>query len=113
MLQRWEDGVISPCQHETPPDTEPMTTTIPKTQSILEGLKQLPAIGNPESLVHKLAAAEIAMQEAQAKFEDEVRKLADEITEEGDGWTYDEIWKTDLRGNTIIMKHLRAKGLDA
>jgi len=88
-------------------------TTTPKTQSILEGLKQLPAIGNAESLTHNLAAAEIAMQEAQAKFEAEVRKLADEITEEGDGWTFDEIWSTVLRGNTIIMNHLRAKGLDA
>jgi hypothetical protein len=90
-------------------------TTTPKTDSILIGIKQLPTISESAAteIVSKLRRAEIAMQEAEAKYAQALRDIADVLAEDGDGWSFHEIWKTDLRGNTEIIRHLRAKGLDA
>lgn len=82
----------------------------PQTNTILTGLKQLPTIATDtaESLARKVQRAEIALIEAQEKFNEALRGLADDITEDGDGWTVDEIWATDLRGNAEIMQRVRA-----
>ena len=87
----------------------------PKTDSVLSGINQLPDISTiaAVSMVHKLRKAEIAMQEAEAAFTAALHDIADEISDSNDGWKFDEIWKTDLRGNTEIMRRLRSKGLDA
>tara|TARA_B110000495_G_scaffold167453_1_gene153946 strand:+ start:285 stop:554 length:270 start_codon:yes stop_codon:yes gene_type:complete len=84
----------------------------PQTETILSGLKQLPSISEStaEELTNKLRRAEIAIQEAQERFNQAQRELADEITEEGNGWTFEEIWKTDLRFSFEVMSYLRLKG---
>jgi hypothetical protein len=100
----------------TPPTTKShCCIDTPKTNSILQGIKQLPTIAEStaEQIVWKLRKAEIALQEAEAKYSQALRDIADDITEEGDGWTFDQIWMTDIRGNAEIMRHLRAKGIDA
>jgi hypothetical protein len=88
--------------------------TTPKTDSILSGIKQLPSISDSTAteIVSKLRRAEIAMQEAGESYEQALRDIADTISKEGAGWRFDEIWKTDLRGTTEIIRHLRLKGLD-
>jgi len=87
----------------------------PITDTTLTGLRQLPTIASrtAEEMVGRLRAAEIAMEEAQANVHQALCAIADEITEEGDGWSFDEIRKTDLRGNPVMMSYLRDKGLDA
>lgn len=91
------------------------TSPTPKSDSILIGIKHLPTIteSTANEIVSGLRRAEIAMNKAEEDYLKALRKIADEISEEGDGWSFDEIWKTDLRGNAEIMRHLRAKGLDA
>lgn len=86
----------------------------PKTDEILAGIKQLPEISllTASLLVIKLRNAEIAMQKATCEFNDALRDIADQITNEDDGWTFDEVWKTNLRGSDVMMRHLRANGLD-
>ena len=107
----WQNGVVSETQHT---HNNTMNAT-PKTDSILNGVKQLDGItlSTAEELVRKIRTAETAMRAAQEKFAQSLRDLADELTTEGDGWTFQEIWMTDLRGSSEIMQHLRAKGLDA
>jgi len=85
-----------------------------RTDAIIEGLKRLPSIGQSsvESLSTRIRAAEIAVMEAQAKLEKEIERLADSLTEEGDGWTFDEIWQTNLRGDARLIKYLREQGKD-
>jgi len=89
--------------------------TTPKTDSILRGIKQLPSISDSAAneIVSKLRLAEIVMQDAEENYSQALRDIADDITEDGGGWSFDEIWTTDLRGTTEIIRHLRAKGLDA
>jgi hypothetical protein len=107
-------AIVHPLPAGTPnhQPTKPMT---PKTDSILIGIKQLPTISESTAndIVRKLRIAEVALQKAEEQYTQALRDIADDITEDGDGWTFDEIWKTDLRGTTEIIRHLRAKGLDA
>ena len=114
FLEQWLENfsIQTAPQRVSQPHDEIKTT--PKNESILSGIIQLASIsdGTALEIVSKLRRAEIAMYEAGERYEQALRDIADTISEEGTGWSFDEIWKTILRGITGIIRHLRSKGLD-
>lgn len=83
------------------------------TQSIAEGIAQLvdaPSQSTITEMTSKLRRAERAKAEAEEAYEDALKDLAMSLIDNGDGWTEDEIWVTDLRGDAIIMATVRANG---
>ncbi len=93
------------------------TMSTPKTDTVLSGLLQLPDISPTlaEELVVKLRKAELALRQAEADMISAAHQIADEIisVNGSDGWSFDEIWKTELRGNPDIIIRLRYKKHDA
>lgn len=79
------------------------------TENLAQGLAQLPDIGSDSigRMLRKVSAAEAAIVEAQRKLDEAIADLAEDLTTEGDGWTLDEIWMTDLRGNAALMRRVR------
>ena len=88
----------------------------PQTDTVLTGLLQLPSISRAaaEELVVKLRKAELALRQAEADLISAAHGIADEIisVNGSDGWSFDEIWRTDLRGNADIIIRLRYKKHD-
>lgn len=83
----------------------------PVTASIRAGARQLPDIGGMtvNTLTHDIRRAEESLRVAEERLLEAKKKFADDITAVGDGWTFDEIWATDLRGDRDIISYLREK----
>ena len=79
------------------------------TESIKSDLKYLPDISTSMTtkMVSRIREAEEALILAKKRLEDEIENLAEELVEEGDGWTYEEIMKTPLKGNNIIIRKVK------
>lgn len=86
-----------------------MTANTHTTALLAKGLAELPDISESgiESMLRRVKSIESEMDKLRAKMDDAIADLAREITADGDGWTYMEIWETGLRGHPTLMTKVR------
>lgn len=84
-----------------------ITNYTPKTKSLQEGLRQLPDTPNDLTqwnMLRKVYEAELRVNEAKKMLEEAQADFGENLDGE---WTFDEIRKTGIRGNAIVMGSLR------